>query len=136
MQGETICRHVALHFFKFEDRSVHLHHILQLEDKGVQAQRYAKLNQASEFFPNNTECCNCKILTYFGNKCLYVKICVMYALRIKEWQKYHGKIVKLNLPKTSNQLPNRVTSSLPNIKHVGTTSFTGSYGFYVIRDYY
>ena len=38
-------------FFKFEDRSVHLHHILQVEDKDVQAQRYAKLNQASDFFP-------------------------------------------------------------------------------------
>jgi bloom syndrome protein len=27
-------------FFNFEDRSVHLHHILQAEDKDVQTQRY------------------------------------------------------------------------------------------------
>ena len=34
----------------------------------MQAQRYVKLNQASDFFSNNTECHHCKILTYFGEE--------------------------------------------------------------------
>ena len=85
-------------FFKFEDRSIHLHHILQVEDKDVQAQRYAKLNQASDFFPVAQNVVIVKSSHILVKKCLYVKICLMYAVRIKKCQKCHGKIVKLNLP--------------------------------------
>ena len=54
-------------FFKFEDRSVHLHHILQVEDKVCKPKGMRSLIKL-QIFSNNTECRHCKILTYFDEE--------------------------------------------------------------------
>ena len=86
-------------FFKFEDRSVHLHHILQVEDKDVQAQRYAKLNQASGFFSDNTECRHCKILTYFGEEAPLCEdmcdVCTKKGVSKVPWENGETELSKL-----------------------------------------
>ena len=56
----------CISLFKFENRSIHLHHIFQIDDAVVQIKRYEKLNQASDFFSNDGECRHLNILSYFG----------------------------------------------------------------------
>ena len=58
----------CISLFKFEDRSIHLHHILNIGDEVVQKQRYDKLNRASYFFSNYAECRHSNILEYFGEE--------------------------------------------------------------------
>ena len=58
----------CISLFKFENRSIHLHHIFHIDDEIVQKKRYEKLNQASYFFSNYTECRHSNILSYFGEE--------------------------------------------------------------------
>ena len=80
-------------FIKFEDRSRQKIKTKVCKHKGMQ-----NLIKLQILFPIIQNVVIVKSSHILVKKCLYVKICVMYALRIKEWQKHHGKIVKLKLP--------------------------------------
>ena len=86
-------------FFQFEDRSVHLHHILQVEDKDVQTKRYARLNQASDLFSDNTECRHCKILMYFGEEVPLCEdmcdVCTKKGVSNVPWENCEPELTKL-----------------------------------------